>query len=65
MANKLMKLAGIKDNPSAMPVNAEEMTYRARDALHTIHRAEEHKRDRPLMKHIKRLAKEQLKAVCK
>lgn len=62
MANKLAKLAGIKSAP--MPVN-EEMHYKAREALHTIHKAEEHKRDKPLMKMVKQLAKAQVKAVCK
>jgi hypothetical protein len=66
MVNKLQKLAGIKSKPTAMPaVSAEEMKYKARDALHTITRAEEHKRDRELMKHVKHLAKTQVKAVCK
>jgi hypothetical protein len=64
MANKLAKLAGIKSAPTAMPVN-EEMQYRAREALHTIHKAAEHKRDKDLMRHVTRLAKAQVKAVCK
>jgi hypothetical protein len=65
MVNKLQKLAGVKDKPAMPAVSAEEMKYKARDALHTITRAEEHKRDRELMKHVKHLAKTQVKAVCK
>jgi len=64
MANRLAKLAGIKSAPTAMPVN-EEMQYRAREAMHTIHKAEEHRRDKELMRHVKKMAKAQVKAVCK
>lgn len=64
MANKLARLAGIKSAPMAMPVN-EEMQYRAREAMHTIHKAEEHRKDKNLMRAVKHLAKAQVKAVCK
>lgn len=65
MANKLAQLAGVRAKVAALPVNSDEMMYKARDALHTIHKADEHKRDRELMKHVKKLAKAQVKAVCK
>ena len=37
--------------------------WEARNALDTISRAEEHKRNAPLMKHVKRLALQQAAAV--
>ena len=40
-----------------------EMKYRARDALNIIARAEEHKRDGALMKHVHALATTQLQAI--
>lgn len=64
MANRLMKLAGVKEKPKAASVDPD-MRYRAEDALRTITRAEEHKRDKQLMRHVKALAKTQVKAVCK
>lgn len=63
MANKLMKLAGVKAKPKASV--DPDMRYRAEDALRTITRAEECKRDKDLMRHVKALAKTQVKAVCK
>lgn len=62
--NKLEKLAGNAQLPPAMPTD-EHMRYRAQEALHTIHKAEECKRDKDLMRHVKKLAKGQMKAVCK
>lgn len=47
----------------SVPMDKPEMEYRARDALHTIGRAEEHRRDPELMKHVRRLADTQMKAV--
>lgn len=44
---------------------AEDIKWRAKDAMHTIARAEEHKKDRELMKHVKQMAKQTMKAVCK
>jgi hypothetical protein len=66
MANKLTALVGLnKPSGNSMPVNTNrDMKYEAHEALHTIHRAEEHRKDRELMKHVKRLAKDQAKAVC-
>jgi len=46
---------------------AEDMKYKARYALEDIERAEGHRRDPDLMKHVKKLAKEKvqsLKKVC-
>lgn len=65
MPNKLAQLAGVRSKVAALPENSDEMMYKARDALHTIHKADEHKRDRELMRHVKKLAKAQVKAVCK
>lgn len=36
--------------------------YEVQEALHTIHRAEEHKRDKGLMRHVKKLAASQAQA---
>lgn len=65
MANKLAQLAGVKASVAALPTNSDEIAWKARDALQTIHKAAEHQRDRELMKHVKKLAKAQVKAVCK
>lgn len=56
--NKLNKITD-----AAMP--AADMRYRAEDALRTISRAEEHRKDKALMKEVKKMAKQQHKAVCK
>jgi hypothetical protein len=40
----------------------DEIRWKAEDALRTIHRAESHKKDKELMRHVKRMAKEQAKA---
>lgn len=42
---------------------AQERKYRAEEALRTITRAEEHKRDRVLMKDVKACAREQAKTL--
>jgi hypothetical protein len=63
-ANKLMKLAGVKVD--VMPErHPEEMKHLAREALHTITKAEEHRKDKELMRHVKHLLKNQTKAICK
>jgi hypothetical protein len=63
---KLSKLsAGNKTTAPAGvvgPMPPEEMRWKAQDALRTIHAAESHKKDRELMKHVKKMAKEQAKA---
>lgn len=46
---------------------ARQMKWKAEDALRDIERAESHKSDRELMKHVKSLAKEKvasLKKIC-
>lgn len=65
MANKLAQLAGVKASVAALPHNSDEIIYKARDALHTIHKAAEHHKDKNLMRAVKALAKAQVKAVCK
>lgn len=42
---------------------ARQMKYRAEDALRDIKRAEEHKKDKALMKCVKQIAQEQVKAL--
>ena len=66
MANKLAQLAGItKTSPSAMPtMDTRDMKYEAREALHTITKAEEHRKDKDLMRAVKQLVKAHVKAVC-
>lgn len=44
---------------------AYDIKWRAQSAMRTIHEAEMHKKDRELMKHVKSLAKQTMKAVCK
>ena len=44
---------------------AEEMKRKAKYALEDIERAEGHKRDRELMKHVKKEAKEKIKTISK
>lgn len=43
----------------------EDIKWKAQHAMRTIHEAEAHKRDKPLMREVKRLAKETMKAVSK
>lgn len=76
MANKLAK---VTRKPKPVPVKIvgestgsssliDDMKYRARDALHTLSRAEEIKRDKPLMEAVKAEATAQMKQlsnVCK
>ncbi|HKW76221.1 MAG TPA: hypothetical protein VJN64_11905 [Terriglobales bacterium] len=58
---KLGKLTEAKP-ANAVSVHPDEMRYRAEEALRTIHRAESFKKDREIMKHVKKMAKEQAKA---
>jgi hypothetical protein len=44
---------------------AEEMKYKAKYALEDIERAEAHKSDKSLMKHVKAAAKSKMKALGK
>lgn len=53
--------------PSSKEDEAERRRWRAEDALRDIERAEEHRRDKSLMKEVKKVAKEKvknLKSVC-
>lgn len=67
--NKLAKLtaaAGPTMPTPYRPSPAEkqrELRYKAEDALRTIQRYEEIKRDRPLMSAVKKVAHEQIKAL--
>lgn len=54
--------------PSASPARIDrddEMKWRARDALNDIKRAEGHKADKNLMKHVKQCAREEMKTLKK
>jgi len=56
--------------PKPMPRNTlveapDDIKWRAQSAMRTIHEAECHKKDRELMKHVKKMAKETMKAVTK
>lgn len=44
---------------------ARERKYKAQDALRTIQQADEHRKDKELMKDVKNLAKAAMKAVSK
>lgn len=57
------KSKGASKSTSIAPTNPyDDIKYRARDALQTLARADEIKRDRPLMKEVKKCAKQQMKA---
>ena len=63
------KLKGLSTgNKTTVPASVqvvpsiEDMRWKAQDALRTIHQAEAHKKDRELMRHVKKMAKEQAKA---
>jgi hypothetical protein len=43
----------------------EDIKWKARDAMHTIAKAEEHRKDKMLMREVKRQSKQMMKAVCK
>lgn len=67
--NRLAKLTNrpvstMAEAPRASKEQMEhERRYRAEEALRTITRAEEHKRDRALMKDVKSCAREQAKTL--
>jgi hypothetical protein len=46
-------------------VSPDEMKYKAQDALHTLKRAEEIRADKALMKHVKKHAAAEMKAIAK
>lgn len=65
MAKKILPVA----EQNAMPTidRHEEMKHKAKYALEDIERAEGHKRDKELMKHVKKAAKDKmnsLKKIC-
>lgn len=69
--NRLAKLTARSTAVDAAPApyrpsakeQAERRRYQAEDALRTITRAEEIKRDRPLMRDVKACAREQAKTL--
>lgn len=61
--NKLSKLTTASPIVPPRDHEAHERKYRAEEALRTITRAEEHKRDRALMKDVKACAREQAKTL--
>lgn len=63
MANKIMAKANPKPTPVPMVTGGDD--YRAKDALHTLKRAEEIMSDKPLMKAVKACAKQEMKALAK
>jgi len=69
MKNKLpvQKAGGpTPEIPAAMHAKVDmdrEMQYKAKSALDDIERAEGHKKDRELMKHVKKLGREKMKTL--
>ncbi len=61
--SKLSSLAGLPTSSSDSRVPLEP--YHVRDAMQTLHRAEEIRRDKPLLREVKKMAKAQMKAICK
>lgn len=60
------KSTGNKLSNAVSPMaSAEDMKWRAKDALHTLTRAEEIRRDKPLMAHVKKHARDEMKAMSK
>jgi hypothetical protein len=56
--------------PKVAPRNSlveasEDIKWKAQNAMRTIHEAEMHKKDKELMRHVKAMAKQTMKAVCK
>ncbi len=59
---KLGKLTSPKTTGPIGIVGEPDMRWQAEDAMRTIHRAEEHKKNRPLMKEVKKLVRAHAKA---
>lgn len=62
---KLSKLAMAQNTTGPVGIVGSpevDMRWKAEEAMRTIHRAEEHKKDRPLMKEVKKLVKSHAKA---
>lgn len=49
--------------PSSPKPSAEDMKWRAREAMDTLRRAEEVKRDKALMAHVKKMHADTAKAI--
>lgn len=61
--SKKQKPVPVKIVSESPTINYDDMKYRARDALSTLSRAEEIKRDKTLMKAVKAEAKMQVKSL--
>jgi hypothetical protein len=61
---KLSKLAGAQatTGPVGVVGNPALLDYQIEDALRTICKAEQHRKDKPLMREVKKLAKAHAKA---
>ena len=59
MAQRTTAPSGLVGNA---PESEDHMRWKAAEALRTIHRAAEHQKDKDLMRHVKKMAKEQAKA---
>lgn len=67
MAKSTLPVASTNAVMESKRNEAEEMKYKAKYALEDIERAEGHKRDKELMRHVKKAAKEKvnnLKKIC-
>ena len=65
-SNKPIPVKIVHDTPQVAKSN-DDMKWRAQDAMRDLERAEQHKRDPELMKHVKAAAKEKmdsLKKIC-
>ncbi len=66
MTKKTLPVADM--NKPSIPTKEDkecEMKWKAEDALRDIERAEMHKKDKELMRHVKKHAKEKMKAMNK
>jgi hypothetical protein len=63
--NKLPANAPMPEAMESKKWEAHERRYKAEDALRTIETAERHKADKGLMKDVKTMAKEKMKALGK
>ena len=66
MAKKTLPVASTEDKDiGGKESEAKERRYRVEGALRDIERAETHRRDKELMKHVKSLAKEKIRCLGK
>lgn len=63
MANRVAGL--VNKAPVAAAPSRDERRYRAEDALRTITRAEEFKKDRSLMSDVRKMVQDQMRCVTK